>query len=156
MTPSKAPQCTIFSTKKGHTCIVSLLKSQLLRLGYSSVVEHCPSRGQGLSLVPVLQVAGIIAHSSGLPERKLPAGFPGQVSPQNSSLPYLVVGGVICQCISKMFKCLLVHTKLGEKQRIYVREEMASCILNRNTCMFKENRSPCICGVFILLALSKG
>lgn len=36
------------------------------------------------------------------------------------SLRYLVVGRVISQCISKVFKCLLVNAELGEKanQRI--------------------------------------
>ena len=33
------------------------------------------------------------------------------------SLQYLVVGGVVSQCISKMFKCLLVNAELGKKQK---------------------------------------
>ena len=32
------------------------------------------------------------------------------------SQQYLVVGRVVSQCVSKMFKCLLVNTELGKKQ----------------------------------------
>lgn len=33
------------------------------------------------------------------------------------SLWYLVVGRVVSQCIPKVFKCLLVNAKLGEKAK---------------------------------------
>ena len=32
------------------------------------------------------------------------------------SQQYLVVGRVVSQCVSKMFKCLLVNAELGKKQ----------------------------------------